>query len=243
MGSTSRAPYSASPSAATLPCPNIAQTPANTRRRSPPISVHCAAMARTRACATVSRTCRQGPLLCGRSGRGSRVETQAATSVRKRSASCRSMAASTEIRPRATPRRHRRICYPRQRSRARAAVAAATSPARCGGSIASCKSDQECRGSMAVVRRDHPRTPLPGTAVSGCALEQPPVRTNIERVEARERRATVSLARRRAPGDDLEQQLACLRAAEPQRRAAGCAPGPRAAHADQPGGNATGTGP
>ena len=55
VGRTSRAAYSASPSAATLPCPNMAQTPANTRRRSPSTSVHCAAMARTRACATVSR--------------------------------------------------------------------------------------------------------------------------------------------------------------------------------------------
>src|SRR5436853_43892 len=60
VGRTSRAAYSASPSAATLPCPNMAQTPANTRRCSPSTSVHCAAMARTRACATVAAPDRYG---------------------------------------------------------------------------------------------------------------------------------------------------------------------------------------
>jgi len=68
----------ASPSAATLPCPNRAQTPANNLRRSPSTSVHCAAMARTRA-ADGEPTAGQFALLSGRSSRGSRADDHTST--------------------------------------------------------------------------------------------------------------------------------------------------------------------
>ena len=55
VGSMSRTPDKASPRPATLPWPKIAQTPPNSGTVSPSSEVRCAAIARTSACAAVSR--------------------------------------------------------------------------------------------------------------------------------------------------------------------------------------------
>ncbi len=160
---TSRAAYSASPRAATLPCPKIAQTPANTRRRSPPhlgpLRGHCphqrlrhgephlpsmSAAFRLVRGADHGRRPRLRPtreLLCDGLGARRRCRTSARTAM---------------------PRGSGEYRYPRQCEAAHDAVAAASASTRAGWSTAH-RSPTSDSAAVIVFIRD-----------TRCAALQPP---------------------------------------------------------------------